>query len=119
MQIVGWKRYCELLGIEPPAVEKYCDWKSRTISEAQKRYLRSLGIGSTGLKTQGQASAIISISVWRKSAGLATPGQLLVLRELKVADAEKKTAAWTRNYLRQIGYVSKCPEWVKVARNGG
>ena len=119
MQIVGWKKYCELLGIELPAVQKYCDWKSRAVSEAQKRYLRSLGVGSTGLKTQGQASAIISIAVWRKSAGLATPGQLLVLRELKVVNAEKRSMSWVKSYFHQIGYVSKCPEWVKVARNGG
>lgn len=118
MQRVGWRRFCKLVGIEPPKIE-YDGWGSKPITEAQKRFLHDLGIGYSGLKTRGQASVIISIAAWRKAQGLATPGQLLVLRELKVADAEKRSMNWVGAYLHKIGYVSKCPEWVKVARNGG
>lgn len=49
------------------------------VTDKQKAFLRSMGIGVAQIKYKGQASVVINLAIKRRDYGLATPGQMRAL----------------------------------------
>ena len=112
MQIVGYKKFYELVELEPPLEKKYLTWESQPITDTQKKALRKFGVGYTGCKTRGQASATLALLITRANKKLATPGQMLVLKSYGVEKVWSKDVFWTKQFLYAKAYRSKLPEYI-------
>lgn len=84
MTIVNPREFFELAGITFFMPEKYMlpEGMRGPITQAQKDLLHKLGLGLDELLCKGHANRIISIALDRKNKGLATPGQMRMLRKL-------------------------------------
>ncbi len=61
------------------------------VTDKQKSFLRTLGIGTSQIKYKGQASFVLEIALDRKNRGLATPGQMRALKEHGLDDVHNIT----------------------------
>ena len=95
MQIVGWKNYLKLANETLPA---WALVKDVPVTEPQKKYLRGLGVGASGL-TKTAANAVIKIALHRRNEGLATPGQMWALATMNVKQIQNVTFAQAKDIL--------------------
>lgn len=116
MQMIGYETYLKMLGRELPNKTTQTGWRAQPATEAQITALRKFGIAAKTIKNRGDASFIIDLAARRANQGLASPGQLKLLIELRVENAATKTRAEVQAILTHIGYTSRCPEWVRAQR---
>jgi hypothetical protein len=69
------------------------------ITQAQKDLLHKMGIGYEGLLWKGHASRVIDVAMNRRKKGLATPGQMRMLRKLGIGDIPNKSFDDARNII--------------------
>ena len=95
MTIVNPREFFELAGIRFYMPERYMlpGRMKEPISQAQKDLLHKLGIGVKELQWKGHADRVISIALARKTKGLATPGQMRMLRKLGRSNTKDTTFA--------------------------
>lgn len=90
MTIVNYKEFLELAGA-PAIPEGLGRYDSRPLTQDRKDKLRKRGIGYSDLENCRQADRVLSVADYRMRKGLATPGQMRMLRKLGVPDIGKKT----------------------------
>lgn len=54
-------------------------WERQPVTEKQKEFLNTAGIGYSRIKYKGQASTVINAYIVRSNARMATPKQLALL----------------------------------------
>lgn len=91
MTIVNYKEFLELAGA--PAIPDDLGKFDKPITQFQKDKLRKRGIGSSDIDNSRKADRILCVTDYRLKKGLATPGQLRMLRKLGVSDIEHKSFA--------------------------
>lgn len=93
MTIVNPKEFFELAGVRFYLPERYMLPGSMKdpITQAQKDLLHKMGIGYEGLLWKGHASRVIDVAMTRRKNGLATPGQMRMLRKLGISDIPNKS----------------------------
>lgn len=89
MKTINYKEFIELAGARP--IPDELGQFSKPITEAQKEMLRKRGIGFSGINNCHKADVVLSVANYRMKKGLATPGQMQMLRKLGVPDVGKKT----------------------------
>ena len=89
MTIVNYKEFLKLAGARPIPDElgKF----DKPITAAQKEMLHKMGIGFSDIDNRYKADIVLSVANYRMKKGLATPGQMRMLRKLGVSDVGKKT----------------------------
>jgi len=90
MTIVNSKEFLELAGA-PEIPEGLGRYDSRPLTQDRKDRLRKRGIGYSDLENCRQADRVLSVADYRMRKGLATPGQMRMLRKLGVSDIATRT----------------------------
>ena len=116
MQMVGYESYLKMLGRQLPNSTTVTGWRAQPATDAQIAALRKFGIAGKTIKNRGDASFVINLAATRANQGLASPGQLKLLIDLRVENAANKTRTEVQIILNSIGYTSRCPEWVRAQR---
>ena len=90
MTIVNPKEFLELAGA-PEIPEGLGRYDSRPLTQDRKVKLHKRGIGYSDIENCRQADRVLSVADYRMRRGLATPGQMMMLRKLGVPDIKNKT----------------------------
>lgn len=90
MTIVSSREFLELAGA-PPIPEGMGKYDSKPVTQDRKDKLHRRGIGYSDLDNCRQADRVLSVANYRMQKGLATPGQMRMLRKLGVSDIPHKT----------------------------
>ena len=90
MTIVPYKEFLELAGA-PAISEDLGRYESRPITQSRKDMLHRRGIGYSDIDNCLKADHVLAVANYRMKHGLATPGQMRMMRRLGVVDVGKKT----------------------------
>ena len=90
MTIVNSKEFLELAGA-PAIPEELGRYDSKPITQDRKDKLHRRGIGYSDIDNCRKADRVLCVADYRMKKGLATPGQMRMLRKLGVSDIKSKT----------------------------